>query len=38
VRSVDPRPEARFKARHEWLVALGFLKGNRLAHLRSRSS
>jgi hypothetical protein len=38
VRSVDPRPEARFRTRHEWLVALGFLKGNRLAHLRSRSS
>ena len=38
VRSVDPRLEARFKARHELLVALGFLKGNRLAHLRSRSS
>ena len=38
VRSVDPRYEARFKARREWLVALGFLKGNRLAHLRSRSS
>ena len=27
VRSVDPRLEARFKARHELLVALGFLKG-----------
>ena len=38
VRSVDPRREARFKARREWLVALGFLKGNRLAHVRSQSS
>jgi len=38
VRSVDPRREARFKARREWLVALGFLKGNRLAHVRNRSS
>ena len=38
LRSVNLRHEARFKAQREWLMALGFLKGSRLTHLRSRSS